>query len=157
MATHSNILAWEIPWTEEPGRLQAIGSHRVGHDWSDLARTHSIPWCSYIPVCLTYSSVEGHLGCFQFSSITNKAAINVQVRQVLCVNISFQFSEINPQECSWWALWSLHIFCLFKKLPKCFPEPAVTFYIPTSNVHVAILCIPLAYDVTVFYLPITGI
>ena len=31
MATYSSILAWEIPWTEEPGRLQFIGSHRVGH------------------------------------------------------------------------------------------------------------------------------
>ena len=32
MATHSSILAWRIPWTEEPGRLQSIGSQRVGHD-----------------------------------------------------------------------------------------------------------------------------
>ena len=32
MATHSSILAWRIPWTEEPGGLQSIGSHRVGHD-----------------------------------------------------------------------------------------------------------------------------
>ena len=32
MATHSRILAWRIPWTEEPGRLQSMGSHRVGHD-----------------------------------------------------------------------------------------------------------------------------
>ena len=31
MATHSSILAWRIPWTEEPGRLQSIGSQRVGH------------------------------------------------------------------------------------------------------------------------------
>ena len=31
MATHSSILAWRIPWTEEPGRLQSIGSHRVRH------------------------------------------------------------------------------------------------------------------------------
>ena len=31
-ATHSSILAWEIPWTEEPGRLQPMGSHRDGHD-----------------------------------------------------------------------------------------------------------------------------
>ena len=37
MATHSSILAWRIPWTEERGRLQSIGSQRVGHDWSDLA------------------------------------------------------------------------------------------------------------------------
>ena len=32
MATHSSILAWRIPWREEPGRLQFIGSQRVGHD-----------------------------------------------------------------------------------------------------------------------------
>ena len=34
MATHSSILAWRIPRTEEPGGLQSIGSHRVGHDRS---------------------------------------------------------------------------------------------------------------------------
>ena len=32
MATHSSILAWKIPWMEEPGRLQTVGSQRVGHD-----------------------------------------------------------------------------------------------------------------------------
>ena len=32
MATHSSILAWKIPWTEEPGRLHSMGSQRVGHD-----------------------------------------------------------------------------------------------------------------------------
>ena len=32
MATHSSILAWRIPWTEEPGGLQSLGSQRVGHD-----------------------------------------------------------------------------------------------------------------------------
>ena len=32
MATHSSILAWKIPWTEEPGRLQSMGLQRVGHD-----------------------------------------------------------------------------------------------------------------------------
>ena len=37
MATHSSILAWGIPWTEEPGGLQTMGLQRVGHDWSNLA------------------------------------------------------------------------------------------------------------------------
>ena len=32
METHSSNLAWKIPWTEEPGRLQSVGSQRVGHD-----------------------------------------------------------------------------------------------------------------------------
>ena len=39
MATHSSILAWRIPWTEEPGRLESMGLQRVRHDW---ATKHSI-------------------------------------------------------------------------------------------------------------------
>ena len=37
MATHSSVLAWGIPGVAEPGGLPSMGSHRVGHDWSDLA------------------------------------------------------------------------------------------------------------------------
>ena len=40
MATHSSILAWRIPWMEEPGGLQSMGSQRVGHDWA-TSLTHS--------------------------------------------------------------------------------------------------------------------
>ena len=43
MATHSSILAWRIPGTEEPGRLSSMGSHRVGHDCSDLVERE----CNY--------------------------------------------------------------------------------------------------------------
>ena len=39
MATHSSVLAWRIPGTGEPGELPSMGSHRVGHDSSDLAVT----------------------------------------------------------------------------------------------------------------------
>ena len=42
MATHSSVLAWRIPWTEKPGRLQSMGSHRVRHYWSDLAAAAAI-------------------------------------------------------------------------------------------------------------------
>ena len=41
-ATHSSILAWRIPRTEEPGGLHSIRSQRVGYDWSDLAGRHEI-------------------------------------------------------------------------------------------------------------------
>ena len=61
IATLSSILAWRVPWTEEPGRLQSMGSQRVGHDWvtfsslgwgpltcilvsSQVVISHS-PWC----------------------------------------------------------------------------------------------------------------
>ena len=36
VATHSSTLAWKIPWTEEPGKLQSMGSRRVGYDWATL-------------------------------------------------------------------------------------------------------------------------
>ena len=42
MATHSRVLAWRISWTEEPGRLQSVGSQRVRHDRDDLA-------CKFLP------------------------------------------------------------------------------------------------------------
>ena len=44
MATYSSILAWDIPWTEEPGGLQSMGSQRVGHDPIDQRAI--IPLCS---------------------------------------------------------------------------------------------------------------
>ena len=40
MATHSSTLPWKIPWTEEPGRLQAMGLQRVGHDWATSLQLH---------------------------------------------------------------------------------------------------------------------
>ena len=42
MGSHSSVLAWRISWTEEPDRLQIMGSQRVGRDLSDLARTQLI-------------------------------------------------------------------------------------------------------------------
>ena len=48
MAPHSSTLAWKIPWAEEPGGLTSMGSHRVGHDWSDLAAAAELPYNSAI-------------------------------------------------------------------------------------------------------------
>ena len=50
MATHSSILAWRIPWTEEPGGLQSMGSQRVGHNWRGWAPTHRHS-DTYTPTC----------------------------------------------------------------------------------------------------------
>ena len=54
IAAHSSILAWKIPWTEKPGRLQAMGSQRVGHDWATSLSLSGLPtW--YVPVALLLS------------------------------------------------------------------------------------------------------
>ena len=49
-ATHSSVLLWRIPGTGEPGGLPSMGSHRVGHDWSDLAARCHLIWqfCEWI-------------------------------------------------------------------------------------------------------------
>ena len=62
MATHSSILAGRIPSVEEPCRLQSIGSQRVGHNWSDLACTHTHR-CLCVCVCVftAFSFVFNHL------------------------------------------------------------------------------------------------
>ena len=44
MATHSSVLAWRIPGTGEPGGLPSLGSHRVGHEGSDLAAAAAAVW-----------------------------------------------------------------------------------------------------------------
>ena len=44
MANHSSVLAWRIPGTAEPGGLPSMGSHRVGHDWRDLAAAAAAAW-----------------------------------------------------------------------------------------------------------------
>ena len=53
MATHSSVLAWRIPGTGEPGGLPSMGSHRVGHDWSDLAVAKTIGTYHWLNVTLS--------------------------------------------------------------------------------------------------------
>ena len=60
MATHSSIIAWGIPWTEEAGKLQPIGLQRVRHDRSDL-------------VCFSRIMIFNHMpcNCFQYLLLQN--------------------------------------------------------------------------------------
>ena len=58
MATHSSILAWRIPWTEEPGELQFMGLQRVGHDWVTYAHTPSPRACPVQTLCPSRQGIE---------------------------------------------------------------------------------------------------
>ena len=62
MATHSSVLAWRIPGTGEPGGLPSLGSHRVGHDWSDLAAAAALVLENWSYATLTL--ISGHI-CIQ--------------------------------------------------------------------------------------------
>ena len=79
------ILAWKIPWTEEPGGLQSLGSHRVGHNWNDLAWHSTICFkCRYFKMLTKLMHVlklgpydnqpvsnERHLGSTCWSTFSN--------------------------------------------------------------------------------------
>ena len=86
MAPHSSILAWRILWTEEPGRLQSIESHRVGHDWSDVVQTHA-----YKPYVMRWTLLIGLVfycpsAIFQLIDLIHRS-LNLDSRQ--CQAASF--------------------------------------------------------------------
>ena len=63
MATHSSVLAWRIPGTAEPGGLPSMGSHRVGHDCSDLAAAARYLLTSYFCILVPYDEKDICFGC----------------------------------------------------------------------------------------------
>ena len=90
MATHSSVLAWRIPGTGEPDGLPSMGSHRVGHDWSDLA------------AAAADVSTEGKM-CLQFGEErsegkeTDQAAeTSPQNRPKEAESVAFQRTEVIP-------------------------------------------------------------
>ena len=81
MAPHSSTLGWKIPWMEEPGRLQSMGSLRVGHDLSDLAAA----FLHYLQVCLYCSEceVKRSLGSITKNKASEDNGIPVKLFQIL--------------------------------------------------------------------------
>ena len=78
LATHSSILAWRIPWTEEPGGLQSMGSQRVGFDWSNLACTHK--WSMYLASFFTFPICFKRPMMVEWSTLSSSATSFVTVR-----------------------------------------------------------------------------
>ena len=77
MATHSSVLAWRIPGMAEPGGLPSMGSHRVGHDWSNLAadflkprtrnkwlNTHVLVWMCIVTYKIQQNSIYVYYAMF---------------------------------------------------------------------------------------------
>ena len=60
MTTHSNVLAWRIPGTAEPGGLPSMGLHRVGYDWSDLVVVVVVYIYIYIYICISKNHQKSH-------------------------------------------------------------------------------------------------
>ena len=87
MATHSSVLAWRIPGMGEPGGLPSMRSHRVGHNWSDLAAAAVLKYI-YIPHLLLVS-IDGYLDYFHMLAIVNNSAVNIGVNVSFWVSVLF--------------------------------------------------------------------
>ena len=103
MATHSRVLAWRIPGTGEPGGLPSMGSHRVGHDWTDLAAAVHV---SFKNELWQSRKIKVYISSFFFLMPLKHwepRGIPQQTPQLLCFDCSFSFppssllTTISPQ------------------------------------------------------------
>ena len=149
MATHSSVLAWRIPGMGEPGELSSMGSHRVGHDWSDLAAAvavdgrstwNSVIWRGGVAllagvfVLPDFSSLP-HLHTHVFIILYSSRCIlrvgkdkNQQLAAFCCSLIYFSFIQsmnVAIQGSSF------HCLCLILNI---FPWTAITW--PPRNVYI---------------------
>ena len=126
MATHSSILAWRIPWTEESGGLWSIGLQRVGHDRSDLA-------CMHAYHIFIHLAVEGLLSCFHVLVIVNSAVVNIGVHVSFQISIFGFFYRYIPRSTIAGSYGS-SIFSFFVKPTILFSIKSVPSCIPTNSV-----------------------
>ena len=93
MATHSSILAWRIPWTEEPGRLWFTGLQRVGHDWSDLSPMYMCLLSSLLKICSRIKKIStyAHLGVIKpFCYSRNRICLAQCLSPVLSMMLEYR-------------------------------------------------------------------
>ena len=86
MATHSSTLAWKIPWTEEPGSLQSMGSLRVGHDWGISLRRNGVA------IMVNKRVRNAVLGC----NLKNYKRACLQREHFQWTNAAFQYNDWSP-------------------------------------------------------------
>ena len=118
MAPHSSTLAWKIPWTEEPGGLQSMGSHRVGHNWSNLAAAAAAQsiasWHSFIMQILGFpGGVLPSLGVFFTGIKPFKCAFSHYIPSRYFISLS-TFTHVQvPQWLQYLKIHPLFVWDLF--------------------------------------------
>ena len=104
MATHSSVLAWRIPGTGEPGGLPSMGSHRVGHDWSDLAAAAAalhIRWPKYWSFSVSPSNEYSGLISFRIDWF-NLLAVQGNLENTNSLALSLLSGPTLTSVCDYW-------------------------------------------------------
>ena len=119
MAPHSSILAWRIPGTEEPSGLPSMGSHRVGHDWSDLAAAAAAVYV-YVECVLSHFS----LASVQFSHSVMSNCLQLHEPQLARPPCPSPTPGVYPNSCAlsrWCHLTISSSVVPFSSWPQSFP------------------------------------
>ena len=100
MAIHSSVLAWRIPGTGEPGGLPPMGSHRVGHDWSDLAAATGRKWktADCLNLCPSIFSLESWNSSKCVLSLTTRETLQL-FWQTIPLHTKWQKRVETPEKC----------------------------------------------------------
>jgi len=129
MATHSSVLAWRIPGTAEPGGLPSTGSHRVGHNWSDLAAAADDMWCGGSRHMLVAISFLCWVICYGFWFIFNQVVVLLLLSFKNSLYIldngllsGVSFANISP---NLWLLFQLSWLSLFRAKVFNFKESSL--------------------------------
>ena len=121
MASHSSVLAWRIPGTGEPGGLPSMGSHRVRHDWSDLAAAAAAVRFSLIfGVC--------NLNIIYLRCVCLCISVHVLTHFVLVCIMNYVF--IGTSEDLWTIIW--FIIIIFSYVNKLMPFFLNSLFVPHS-------------------------
>ena len=107
MTIHSSTIAWKIPWTEEPGRLQSMGSQRVGHDWATWSSLRSLQAKS---LCLLLASCHSGFNTHRIQSSYFHGSISCfSCRQLPLQILSRMLTLPSPINISkpWWRICTL--------------------------------------------------
>ena len=107
MATHSSVLAWRIPGMGEPGGLPSVGSHRVRHDWSDLALVTQAQ--VFTRKLRTFNDHDWKISHFlqrqELGEEVSSWALAPQVKQWKAITIAGVLELESQKSCSWWWWW----------------------------------------------------
>ena len=119
MATHSSTLAWRIPWMEEPGRLQSMGSQRVGHDW-ETSLSFFMLFTDWYTHHWNHSEIVIHF-CWNISSILYQFSLK-ENWYVIFFFIDMKMKQEGKDERNRCYLNSSGAICLFWSLYQQLPH-----------------------------------
>ena len=141
MAIHSSILAWEIPWTEEPGKLQSIGLQRVRHYWATNTFTFFLFFFFFLTLqyCIGFAIHwhESAMGVHEFPTLNSPPTLYNLSGSSQCTSPKHPVSCIEPRLAIRFLHDSIHVSMPFSQIipPSPFPSESKSLLSKELGTH----------------------